>query len=561
MGSAQSLPSVMSDPERSSDWRVLGLELGLDEPESVLRERAAARAGIAVDAVRGLRMAHKSLDARRRGGQRSLRFVVHVDIELARDFDVAANVGFERACRAGRVVARPPSWPLHVTRPHPTLVGARVAVVGAGPAGLFAALSLARSGVSVDLFDRGPALAERSRAVARFARTRELDPEANLLFGEGGAGTYSDGKIYTRIDHPLESSILAELVACGADEEIAWDARAHIGTDRLHRILPVLRSCLEAAGVRLHWGARLTGWGVEDRATQRAVRTLHTTAGDLDCDAVMLALGHSARDSLEALHAQGLVLEAKPFQLGVRIEHPQSLIDRGRYGDAKVAARLGASYYGLACKPGDGLPGAHSFCMCPGGQIVASVNTHGLLCTNGMSNSRHSSPYANAAVVTTLGVREYGDGVFAGVDHREALERSFFSAGGGDWTAPAQRAPDFIAGRASTSLDRTSYRFGCAPGRIDALLPERVRSALRRALARFDRQIPGFAGPEAMLVGIESRSSGAIRMPRDEVSRLARGFTNVLPIGEGAGYAGGIMSAAIDGARSARELLERGLRA
>ena len=552
---------MTSEPERSSGWRVLGLELGLDEPESALRARAAARAGVSVDAVRGLRIAHKSLDARRRGGRRSLRFVVHADVELAAAGEGTGSAAFARACREGRVVERPAAWPLGVDRPHPSLAGARVAVVGAGPAGLFAALSLARSGVSVDLFDRGPALAPRSRAVARFARTRDLDPEANLLFGEGGAGTYSDGKIYTRIDHPLEPSILAELVACGADAEIAWDARAHIGTDRLHRILPRLRARLEERGVRLHWGARLTGWTVEDRATRRAVRTLHTGAGDFACDAVLLALGHSARDSLEALYAQGLALEAKPFQLGVRIEHPQSLIDRGRYGDTEIAARLGASYYGLTCKPGDGLPGAHSFCMCPGGQIVASVNTQGLLCTNGMSNSRHSSPYANAALVTTLGAREYGEGVFAGVDHREALERSFFDAGGGDWTAPAQRAPDFLAGRASTSLVRTSYRFGCTPGRIDELLPERVRDALRRALARFDRQIPGFAGAEAMLVGIESRSSGAIRMPRDEATRLARDFANVWPIGEGAGYAGGIMSAAIDGARSARELLERGLRA
>lgn len=549
----------MSGTDRTSAWRVLGIELAVDEPEAALRARAAERAGIAVQAIRDLRIAHKSLDARRRGGRRSLRFVIHADVELAPGVDAKPPAAFEQAQRAGRVVARPPSWPLHVARPHPSLVAARVAIVGAGPAGLFAALALARSGVAVDLLDRGPGLSERSRAVARFSRSRVLDPEANLLFGEGGAGTYSDGKIYTRVDHPLEASILAELVACGADEAIAYDARAHIGTDRLHRILPVFRGRLEAAGVRLHWGTRLDGWQVDQRAGERRVTTLRTNAGDLDCAAVMLGLGHSARDSLDVLSAQGLALEAKPFQLGVRIEHPQSLIDRGRYGDAAIAAQLGASYYGLACKPGDGLPGAHSFCMCPGGQIVASVNAPGLLCTNGMSNSRHSSPFANAAIVTTLGAREVGDGVFAGVEFREALERRFFDAGGGDWTAPAQRAPDFIAGRLSASLGRTSYRFGGTPGRIDELLPGRVRDTLRRALLRFDRQLAGFAGPEAMLVGIESRSSGAIRMPRDEETRFARGFANVLPIGEGAGYAGGIMSAAIDGARSARALLERGL--
>jgi uncharacterized FAD-dependent dehydrogenase len=286
---------------------------------------------------------------------------------------------------------------------------------------------------------------------------------------------------------------------------------------------------------------------------------LRTSLGEIGCDAVFLALGHSARDTLETLAGQGLVLAAKPFQLGVRIEHPQPLIDAGRFGDPRLAARLGAAYYGLASRAGAGAGSAHSFCMCPGGQIVASVNQPGLLCTNGMSNSRHSSPYANAALVTTLGPGETGPGVFAGVDYREGLERVFFDAGGGDWTAPAQRAPDFLAGRGSESLGPCSYKMGIRPGRIDRLLPGRVRDALGRALSHFDRKIPGYAGPEALLVGIESRSSGAIRMPRHSESRLAEGFSNLYPVGEGAGHAGGIMSAAIDGARSAHALLELGL--
>ncbi len=542
-----------------SRWRVLGLGLGLDEPEAVLRERAAAQAGVAPEAVRGLRIARKSLDARVRGGRRSLRFVVHVDVELSPEATAADTGAFERACRAGRVVPQPPVSALHVERPHASLQGAQMVVVGAGPAGLFAALALARSGVSVDLIDRGPPLAERSRAVARFLRTRRLDPEANLLFGEGGAGTYSDGKIYTRVDHPLEPSILAELVACGAPAEIAWDARAHIGTDRLHRVLPALRDRLSDAGVRLHWGTRLLGWKLAEAGSARQVTTLVTSGGDLACDGVVLALGHSARDTLEALAGQGLGLVAKPFQLGVRVEHPQALIDRGRFGDAALAARLGAAYYNLSCKAGSGAAAAHSFCMCPGGQIVASVNVPGLLCTNGMSNSRHSSPFANAAIVTTLGPAELGPGEFAGLDLREQLERRFFEAGGGDWTAPAQRVPDFVAGCASSEVGRSSYKLGCTPGRIDELLPPVVRDAVRHALGRFERRIPGFAGGEALLVGVETRSSGSLRMPRDPSRRHAAGLSNVWPVGEGAGYAGGIMSAAIDGARAARELLEQGL--
>ena len=487
--------------------------------------------------------------------------MVHVDLQLAAGLEAQGNSAFAKALRSGRVIPRTPPAQLGVDSPHPSLLeasasGQRVAVVGSGPAGLFAAMALARSGVGVDLIDRGPLLTERSRAVARFLGTRNLDPEANLLFGEGGAGTYSDGKIYTRIDHALENPILEEWIACGAPEEIAFDARAHIGTDRLHRILPRMREGMEALGVRFHWGTRLEGLVVDEAGGGQRVRALRTSAGELPCAAVFLALGHSARDSLEKLAAQGVILEPKPFQLGVRIEHPQSLIDSARFGQATLARRLGAAYYSLTSRAGAGAAAAHSFCMCPGGQIVASVNEPGMLCTNGMSNSRHSSPHANAALVTTLGAAETGPGVFAGFDYRERLERQCFVEGGGDW--PAQAARDFLAGRASKELVSCSYKMGIRPGRIDELLPERVRDALGRALEFFDRQIPGYAGPEALLVGIESRSSGGIRMLPEEATRRAVGFENLYPVGEGAGYAGGIMSAAIDGARSAHALLEQG---
>jgi uncharacterized FAD-dependent dehydrogenase len=549
---------VTGATEATTTWRVMGLSLGLDEPEAALRERALERAGLAEQDVRGLRIAHKALDARRRGGRRSLRFVVHVDLMLEPQHSARASHVFRQAAMTGRLVQQAEPGSLRVSSPHDSLRGARVVVVGAGPAGLFAALSLARSGVRVDLLDRGPELMVRSRALARFLRRRELDSEANLLFGEGGAGAYSDGKIYTRVDHPLELPILEELIACGAPPEIAYDARAHIGTDRLHKILPRLRARLEEAGVHLHWQTRLEGWDAREGDARR-VTSLRTARGEIPCDAVFLALGHSARDTLPLLIEGGLSIESKPFQIGVRIEHPQSLIDTGRYGDATLHETLGAAYYGLRSRAGAGAPACHSFCMCPGGQIVASVNAPGLLCTNGMSNSRHSSPYANAALVTTLGPQELGEGPLAGLRYQEQLERAFFEAGGHDWTAPAQRAPDFLAGRESSGNLHSSYQLGLCAGRIDALLPTRIRDALRRGLAHFDRQIPGYAGSDALLVGIESRSSSPIRMPRSAESGRAKGFTNVFPIGEGAGYAGGIMSAAIDGAKIAQLLLSDGL--
>jgi len=541
--------------EATQTYRVLGLELGLEEPEALLRERALAVAGVGAEQLRGFRIARKALDARRRGGARHLRFVVHADLVLGAGPPLAA---LARALRTGRVVPAPPRGAIEVAAVDASARGAHVAVVGAGPAGLFAALVLARNGARVTLLDRGPGLRERGRAVAAFGNRRVPDPEANLLFGEGGAGTYSDGKLYTRVEHPLEVPLLEELVACGAPPEVLYDARAHVGTDRLHRILPRLRGRLEARGVSFAFQTRLEAL-IAHAGPPRRIRALATSRGEIGCDAVVLAPGHSARDTWHALERDGVVLEAKPFQLGVRIEHPQELIDAGRYGPETPRGLLPPAYYALACRASEAAAAAHSFCMCPGGQIVASVNQPGLLCTNGMSNSRHSSGWANAALVVTLGPRELGAGTWAGVEFQEMLESAAFAAGGSDYTAPVQRAPDFLLGRETRAPGATSYRFGVRPGRLDLLLPAPVRDALRHALSRFDREIPGFASEAGLLVGVETRSSGPLRLPRDEQSRRARGFANLFPVGEGSGHAGGIMSAAIDGARSAQALLERGI--
>jgi len=539
----------VSPSPRTRTWRVLNLTLGLTEPEGELRARAAGVAGVSPHRVRGFRIAKKSVDARRRGGERRLRFVVHVDLVLDADF---RSQGLAKARKSGRITEAPEIGSLLVDDPRPE--GKGVVVVGAGPAGLYAALVLARNGHPPTVIDRGGGLAGRGKDLARFLRTRVPDPESNLLFGEGGAGTYSDGKIYTRVSDPLEVPCLEELVACGAPPEILYDSRAHIGTDRLHKILPLFRERLEALGTEFRFGTRLESL-VVDAGPPRRARAIGTTAGEIPTDALFLALGHSARDTVRMVRRHGVTVDAKPFQLGVRIEHPQDLIDRGRYGTSPQAKLLGPAYYNLVLKAGGGRPSTFSFCMCPGGKIVASVNSPGMLCTNGMSNSMHSFPWASAALVTTLGPEDFGPGPLAGVDFQESLERLFFEAGGSDYTAPAQRASDFLAGRATENPQSTSYSFGTRPARIDELLPKRVRDAITAALRRFDRQITGFAGPDGLLVGLESRSSGPVRLTRDPETYVAAGFSNLYPVGEGAGYAGGIMSAAIDGARAAQRFL------
>lgn len=526
--------------------RLVGLQQGLDEPDEALLARALARVGLARHALDGARIARRSVDAR----ARPVRLPVQVDLVLPRGFRSRA---LDRELKRGRVREAAPTGSID-PGPSERLAGKAVVVVGSGPAGMFAALPLALAGARVTLLERGAELGQRHKRLVPFHRGGPLDPETNLLFGEGGAGTYSDGKLYTRVDDPLEVPILEELVAAGAPPEILFDARAHIGTDRLHLVLPALRERLRSAGVEFAFGTRFEELVLHGADTVRAVRT---SQGELPCDVLIMAPGHSARDTLRRLAAQGVPFEPKPFQFGVRIEHPQDLVTAARYGSSPEVACLGAASYTLTSRASAEARGAHSFCMCPGGKIVASVEREGLLCTNGMSNSTHSSRWANSGLVVTLQPEDYGgtaEDPFAGIAFQEEQERAAFEAGGGTYAAPAQRAEDFLTGRPSLGDLPSSLVFGASPARLDQLLPTTVTEALQRALVRFERVIPGYAGSDGILHGVESRSSGPVRIPRGDSLPLVRGFTNLAAVGEGAGWAGGIMSAALDGAKVAQAL-------
>ena len=508
--------------------------LPLDEDEAALPRLAAAAVGLPLSAVGRVEVLRRSLDARK-GYPLGFRLEVRV-LPPGTAAPLDDDAGLPAPLRPGR--------PL------------RVVVVGSGPAGTFAALRLAAAGVMATVVERGKPVQPRRHDLKALVARGQLEEDSNYCFGEGGAGTFSDGKLYTRTkDRRAVAEVLRTLVAHGADPDILVDSRPHVGSNRLPQILLGLRADLEGRGVVYRFHDPVVDL-VVDGGRVRGVRL--RSGDELPADVVVLAVGHSARSIYELCARRGVDLVARPFAIGARIEHPQPLIDRLQYGRAAAHPRLPAAFYHVtATVPGQGR-GVYSFCMCPGGWVVASATEEGGLCVNGMSLKRRDSPLANSALVVTVEPGDFGGepgDPLAGVALQRRLERAAFAAGGGGYVAPAQRAADFLAGRTSEALRPSSYRPGVTPGRIDQLLPAPITLALRRALARFDRMMPGFAGPDAQLVGVETRTSAPVRIVRDPASLQSPSVAGLYPAGEGAGYAGGIVSAAIDGLRIADAVL------
>ncbi|MBX3275289.1 MAG: FAD-binding protein [Sandaracinaceae bacterium] len=514
----------------------LDLELALDEPddEAALRGRAAKKLRVGIEAVPHVVIRKRSIDARK--GR--VRF--HVLLGLAP----------EEAPRAlGEPLPREVSGPLCAI------------VVGDGPAGLFCAYELARQGLRAVVLDRGKPVQPRRHDLKGLQRKGTVSPESNYCFGEGGAGTYSDGKLYTRAHKRGDVRDVIETLALhGAPAAILVDARPHIGSNKLPKVITGMRERLEACGVELRFESRVVGLRVEGAGSDRRVRGVSLASGEiLEADHVVMATGHSARDVFGILLDAGVRLEPKAFALGVRIEHPQPLIDRLQYGRDHGHPKLPAASYRLA-REVEGR-GVFTFCMCPGGWIVpASTEVDGLV-VNGMSLSRRDSPFANSGLVVSVEPEDWAragfSGPLGGVALQRAIEVRAMQAGGGELGAPATRVTDFLRGRGSSTVPASSYLPGLVGGDVAEVLDGAgvpFAARLREALRAFDRRMHGYATEEAVLVATESRTSAPVRVPRDPQTLEARDLRGLYPAGEGAGYAGGIVSAAMDGVRIGRAI-------
>jgi uncharacterized protein len=534
--------------------RIAEIKLPLDQaeqPEPALRAAAAHLLAIQPTEIARVDVFKRSFDARKA----DLLAVYIVDVALA---DPAQEAQLLAKCADHPHIAATPdmAWhaPVHVSEP----LADRPVVVGFGPCGIFAALVLAQMGLRPIVLERGKKVRERTKDTWGLWRKRELNPESNVQFGEGGAGTFSDGKLYSQIKDPrhLGRKVMNEFVQAGAPEEILYVAHPHIGTFKLVKVVETMREQIIALGGDIRFQQRVVDLLLENAGDGKQVRgltVLDQASGqrsELRCDHVVLALGHSSRDTFEMLHERGVFLEAKPFSIGFRIEHPQGVIDRARWGRHAGHPLLGAADYKLVHHAANGRA-VYSFCMCPGGTVVAATSEPGRVVTNGMSQYSRNERNANAGMVVAIEPRDFGgDGPLAGIVLQRELESRAFMLGGENYDAPGQLVGDFIAGRPSKDFGDVlpSYKPGVKLGDLHPALPEYVIAALREALPMFGRKIKGFDRPDAVLTGVETRTSAPLRITRGEdfQSLNVRGL---YPGGEGAGYAGGILSAGVDGIR------------
>ncbi|MBC3942038.1 NAD(P)/FAD-dependent oxidoreductase [Sphingomonas albertensis] len=527
--------------------RITDLKLPLNHADEALPAAIRDRLRVTPRDLIRYTIARRAHDAR---DKMDIQLVYSVDVTLKNEGTVLTRF------RKDRHVQRTPDTGYRfVTKGGASYTGPRPVVVGAGPCGLFAGLILAQMGFRPIILDRGKVVRERTKDTWGLWRKSVLNPESNVQFGEGGAGTFSDGKLWSQIKDPrhLGRKVLTEFVKAGAPPEILTEAHPHIGTFRLVTMVESMRETIEALGGEYRFSTRVDGLDIVEEAGTRQLRGLHLSTGDyLEANHVVFAVGHSARDTFEMLHAKGVYVEAKPFSIGVRIEHPQSWIDEARFGPCAGHPDLGAAAYSLShhCKNGRTV---YSFCMCPGGTVVAATSEEGRVATNGMSQYSRNERNANSGIVIGIDPeRDYPGHPLAGIELQRQWESRAYVAGGSNYKAPAQRIGDLLAGRASTALGSVipSYKPGVHMTDLSECLPEFAITALREALPAFGREIPGYDHPDAVLTGVETRTSSPVRITRGD-DFVSLNTAGLFPAGEGAGYAGGILSAAVDGIKVA----------
>ena len=530
--------------------RLNEVKLPLEHDDAALPAAILARLGIAADELLGFTVFKRSYDARKRSAV-VLIYSLHVDVK--NEAAVLARLGHDIHLMPApdtdyKFVAGGEQLAGHTNEPRPI-------VIGTGPCGLFVALILAQMGLRPLILERGKQVRERTVDTFGFWRKRELNPESNVQFGEGGAGTFSDGKLYSQIKDPKHygRKVLTEFVKAGAPEEIMYVSKPHIGTFRLVKMVEEMRANIERLGGEYRFSSKVVDLDIVPGSDGGQVRGVVLDNGEtIASNHVVLAIGHSARDTFEMLHKRGVYIEAKPFSIGFRVEHPQSLIDSCRFGPSAGHPILGAADYKLVHHASNGRS-VYSFCMCPGGTVVAAASEPGRLVTNGMSQYSRNERNANSAIVVGITPADYPGDPLAGIALQRELEERAFALGGGNYDAPGQLVGDFVAGRASTEFGSVvpSYKPAVHLTDLAPSLPEYAITALREAFPAFNKQIKGYYKADAVLTGVETRTSSPIRIKRRDDDLQSLNTRGLFPAGEGAGYAGGILSAAVDGIKVA----------
>ncbi len=524
--------------------RLSNLAVSPDYTEASLVAAVAKKIGVSPEQLLSCTVVRRSVDARKK---EDVHFVLTVDLRVRNE------AALLKKSRFLSVVQRAPAFSLPASRfTRPPLI------VGAGPSGLFAALTLARAGAAPVLIDRGRSVDKRTSDVERMSGEGYLDPESNVQFGEGGAGAFSDGKLTCGIKSPHLRTVLETFVAHGAPEEILIDSMPHIGTDRLKGVVASIRKEIISLGGTVLFETRLEELIRRNSHVEGAVLSHAGERREFLTDTVILCIGHSARDTVQTLFSQGVMMSQKPFAMGVRIEHPRSFIDRAQYGAYAGHPKLGAASYKLICHTPDGR-GVYTFCMCPGGHVIAAASQPGGVVVNGMSFHARDAENSNAALLVGVRTEDFGDDhPLSGMVLQRRIEKAAFAAAGGSFRAPAQRVVDFLSGRETTAFGdvRPSYRPGVVPADLRSVLPQFITDDLKAGIHAMNAQLSGFAMPDAVLTAPETRSSSPVRFLRNG-SGESESVSGLYPAGEGAGYAGGIVSAAVDGINAALKAIEK----